>query len=63
MKLLADAIKRAGSTDRAAIAKALKETKDFQGIAGPITFTPKHTLARSNFVVLVAKGMNWELYK
>ena len=63
MNLLADAIQRAGSTDRAAIVQALKATKDFKGIAGPISFTEQNTLARSNFVVLVAKGGNWALYK
>ncbi len=63
MNLLADAIKRAGSADKAAIVKALKATKDFNGIAGPIVFTPENKLARSNFVVLVAKGANWELNK
>ncbi|MEO8606513.1 MAG: ABC transporter substrate-binding protein [Chloroflexota bacterium] len=36
--LLADAIKRADSTDAAAIQKALLETKDFPGITGSITF-------------------------
>ena len=35
--LLADAIKRAGSTDAQAIKKALEETKDFSGITGAIT--------------------------
>ena len=63
MKLLADAIKRAGSTDSAAIIKELAATKDFTGIAGPISFTDKNTLARSNFVTLVAKGGKWALYK
>jgi branched-chain amino acid transport system substrate-binding protein len=36
--LLADAIKRAGSTDSAAIKTALESTKDFKGITGSITF-------------------------
>jgi branched-chain amino acid transport system substrate-binding protein len=63
MNLLADAIIRAGAADKAAIAKALKETKEFKGIAGPISFKPDNTLARSNFVILIAKGTNWALYK
>lgn len=61
MKLLADAITRAGSTDKEAIKKALAETKDFTGIAGPISFTEQNTLARSNFVILVAKDGKWAL--
>ena len=63
MKLMADAITRAGSTDKAAIVKALKETKDFNGITGAISFTDKNTLAKSNFVVLIAKGGKWMLNK
>lgn len=63
MNLLAKAVKEAGSTDRKAIMAALKATKDFNGIAGPISFTPENTLARSNFVILIAKGPNWELYR
>ena len=63
MNLLEDAIKRAGVADRDVIAKALKETKEFKGIAGPISFKSNNTLTRSNFVVLIAKGANWALYK
>jgi len=63
MNLLADAIERAGSADRQAIIKALGETKGYEGIAGPIFFTPQNTLARSNFVVLIAKGNKWDLYR
>ncbi|MDM8522784.1 branched-chain amino acid ABC transporter substrate-binding protein [Desulfococcaceae bacterium HSG8] len=61
--LMADAMKRAGSADKKAIMAALKATKDFKGIAGSISFTPENTLAISNFVVLVAKGAKWDLYK
>jgi branched-chain amino acid transport system substrate-binding protein len=61
MKILADAINRAGSTDKEAIIKALSETDNFIGIAGPISFTDKNTLARSNFVVLVSKDGKWNL--
>ena len=38
VKLLADAIERAGSTDPAAIQEALLATTDFPGITGSITF-------------------------
>ena len=38
--LLADAIERAGSTDRRAIRDALAQTRDFPGLTGGITFTP-----------------------
>ncbi len=36
--LLADAIRRAGTFDRAGIRDALAETKEFQGATGTITF-------------------------
>ncbi|GAB4560564.1 MAG: ABC transporter substrate-binding protein [Anaerolineae bacterium] len=38
MKLIADAIERAGSTDPAAIRDALAATKDFQAVTGVITY-------------------------
>ncbi|MGV8855356.1 MAG: branched-chain amino acid ABC transporter substrate-binding protein [Devosia sp.] len=60
MNLLAEAIKAAGSTDAEAINTALKAA-DYTGIAGEITFTPKNTLARSNFVVLQGKDGKWAL--
>ncbi len=63
MNLLASAIKRAGSTDKAKIVAALKQTKNFKGVAGPINFTPQNTLARSNFVILIGKAGHWALYK
>ncbi len=63
MNLLADAITRASSTDKPKIIAALKATKDFQGVSGPVSFTPQDTLARSNFVILVGKGRQWALYK
>ncbi len=62
MMLMAHAITVAGSTDRMKIIAALKQTDNFPGISGPISFTPQNTLARSNFVVLLAKGGQWTLY-
>jgi branched-chain amino acid transport system substrate-binding protein len=63
MDLLASAIRRAGSTDKAKIIAALKATQAFSGISGPVTFTPQNTLNRSNFVVLLGKGGKWVLYR
>lgn len=60
MKLLADAIETAGSTEYDAVIAALKAS-DYEGIAGQIIFTPENTLARSNFVVLEGKGGKWAL--
>lgn len=61
MDLLANAIERAGSPDKEKIIAALKATKDFKGIAGPISFNAHNVLARSNFVVLEGKGGHWVL--
>lgn len=55
MKLMADAIKRTGSTDGAKIIAELKKTQDFAGISGKITFKPDNTLKDSNFVVIMVK--------
>jgi branched-chain amino acid transport system substrate-binding protein len=63
MNLLADAIKRAGTTDKKAVAAALKATKEFKGISGPVSFTDKNLLARSNFVVLVVKDKKFNIAK
>jgi branched-chain amino acid transport system substrate-binding protein len=61
MKLLADAITKAGGTDSAKVIAALQAEDYKDGIAGEISFRPDHTLARSNFVVVVGKGGAWTL--
>jgi len=56
MMILADAIRRAGTTDRAAIRDALAETKDFPGITGSITFTEVGDVVRKYKVMVVENG-------
>lgn len=57
MQLLADALKRANSTDHDALKKAIKETKDFKALGQVISFNDQNTLYTSNFAVLkVASG-------
>jgi branched-chain amino acid transport system substrate-binding protein len=56
MRVLADAISRAGSTDKSAIIKALAATKGFQTFGGPVSFKSDGELATSNFIVLVVKN-------
>jgi branched-subunit amino acid ABC-type transport system permease component len=51
----------AGSTDSAKVIDALQKADYKDGLAGEITFTPEHTLARSNFIVLEGKGGAWTL--
>lgn len=54
IKVLADAIKRAGSTDQKAIVEALKKT-DLKTLSSEVSFTDEGTLKKSNFIVLQIK--------
>lgn len=63
VNLLADALKRANSTDREAIKKAIKETKDFQALGQTISFNEQNTLDSSNFAVLKVAGGKFTLAK
>jgi branched-chain amino acid transport system substrate-binding protein len=53
--VLADAIKRAGSTDGAKIREALAATKDFEAVTGKITINEKRD-ASKGAVILQVKG-------
>ena len=63
VNLLADALKRANSTDRDAIKKAIKETKDFKALGQTISFNAQNTLDTSNFAVLKVVGGKFTLAK
>ncbi|MCB9100687.1 MAG: ABC transporter substrate-binding protein [Anaerolineales bacterium] len=56
MYLIADAIKRAGSTDAAAIKKAIEETKDYAGITGSISFGDSHIPQKGVTIIAVKDG-------
>ena len=56
VKLLADAIKRAGSADPKAIRKALSETKALPGVTGAITFAGSRIPQKGVTVILVKGG-------
>ncbi|MFB6362958.1 branched-chain amino acid ABC transporter substrate-binding protein [Paenibacillus elgii] len=58
IKVMADAIKRAGSTDKKAITEALAKS-DLKTLTGQVSFTPQGTLKKSNFVVLQVKEGNF----
>lgn len=60
MLMMADAIKRAGSTDRTAIREALAATNDFPGITGKLTFTENGDIVRKYKVMVVENG-KWEI--
>jgi branched-chain amino acid transport system substrate-binding protein len=53
--LLADAIKRAGSTDPAAIQKAIGETRDFVGITGSISYTNGEHVPRKDVTIVAVR--------
>jgi branched-chain amino acid transport system substrate-binding protein len=54
--ILAEAIKRAGSIERGAVRDALADIKDYQGIAGSITFTANRDAVKSFRLVQVHNG-------
>jgi branched-chain amino acid transport system substrate-binding protein len=55
MRIMADAITRAGKTDGNAIATALANTKDFPGASGVTTIDEKHN-AKKSVVILKIQG-------
>ncbi|MDI3269928.1 MAG: branched-chain amino acid ABC transporter substrate-binding protein [Bacillota bacterium] len=62
MHVLLDAIKRANSTDPKAIVTALKETKDFPGITGNITFNTQGDRSDKLYMVAVAENGQFQPY-
>jgi branched-chain amino acid transport system substrate-binding protein len=61
VKLLADAIKRAGSTDPKAIRKALQATKDLAGVTGAITYQEGSRIPQKGVTVILVKGGKFTL--
>ena len=59
VKLVADAAKRAGSSDRKALRDAIESTKDFAGVTGQITIDKQHNAVKSAVIVKIdASGPN-----
>ena len=56
VRLAAEAIKNAGSTNGDAVIKALEAVNGFQMFSGPLKFTAEHTLSNGGFIILVIKG-------
>jgi branched-chain amino acid transport system substrate-binding protein len=54
--ILADAIKRAGSTDGAKVAAALAATKDFAGITGKITIDENRNASKPAVILTIQDG-------
>ncbi len=55
-RILADAIKRAGSTDSSALRKAIAETKDFPGVTGHITIDENRNASKPLTIIKIVDG-------
>ena len=56
LKLLADAITRAGGTDSAKLKDAIAQTKDFPGVSGKITIGPDRNAQKSAVIITIKEG-------
>ena len=63
VKLLADAIKRAGSDDPKAIRDALAQTKDLPGVTGTISFQPGSQIPQKGVTIILVKDGKFTLAK
>ena len=54
--ILADAIKRAGSTDGAKVRDALAATRDFAGVTGQITIDPNRNASKPAVILTITNG-------
>ena len=52
VNLLANAIRRAGSTDPDAIRKALADTRNFEGIVGSISYSPESRVPKKPVAII-----------
>jgi branched-chain amino acid transport system substrate-binding protein len=59
--LMADAVKRAGSTDSAKVKAAIEATKDFAGITGKITFSADSHVPQKGVTVISVKDGKFTL--
>jgi branched-chain amino acid transport system substrate-binding protein len=60
--LLADALRRAGSTDGAPLRDAIRATRDFEGVTGRISIDPERN-ARKDAVVLKIENGRFRYYR
>jgi len=61
VKLIADAIKRAGSSDPKAIRDALQSTKNLPGVTGAITYQPGSRIPQKGVAVILVKDGKFTL--
>jgi amino acid/amide ABC transporter substrate-binding protein, HAAT family (TC 3.A.1.4.-) len=63
VRVAAEAVKKAGSTDGAKVITALEGIDNFKIFSGNLKFTPEHTLSEGGFDILVVKGTDFVLNK
>ncbi|HET8594475.1 MAG TPA: branched-chain amino acid ABC transporter substrate-binding protein [Intrasporangium sp.] len=63
VRVAAEAIKNAGSTDGQKVITALENINGFKIFSGNLKFTPEHTLSEGGFDILVVKGDQFVLNK
>jgi len=56
VRVAAEAVRNAGSTDSQAVIQALEEIDGFELFSGPLNFTEEHTLSSGGFQILVSEG-------
>jgi len=61
MRLLADAIKRAGTTDAQAIIQALEATQNFAGITGAISFSAGIHIPKKGVTIIAIRDGRFTL--
>lgn len=61
VRVAAEAVKKAGSTDGDKLITALEGIDGFQLFSGPLKFTPEHTLSSGGFQILEVKGDQFTL--
>ncbi len=63
VRVAAEAVRIAGSTDGQKVIKALEGIDGFKIFSGSLKFTPEHTLSEGGFDILVVQGDNFALDK
>lgn len=63
VRVAAEAVRMAGSTDGQAVIKALEQINGFKIFSGSLKFTPEHTLTEGGFDILVVQGNDFVLNK
>ena len=61
MRLMVDAIGRAGSTDPKAIQRAIQDTKDFRGVTGNISYLNGSHVPQKGVTIVAVKGGRFTL--